>query len=519
MSKYQVIITLGGNGKRFADAGYELPKYLLPVSISNKNIKVIDLVTDMFDDGDTDIIYLCNKYHIEKYDLNNVLKYKTVVPVIPGNGPGDAILQAKEFIDFSKPTFVQYCDTFQPWNLTNIKRQIESSNSDAAVVVTDENCPSVYDGTLYGRVKVKDNLVEDIKEKAEPEYSNYLGCGTFYFRTGKMLLNYVEIQDKNRDRYYLNGESYINCTIKALLDNGKSVVPINVTGYLNLGVPRDYEEYMYWQKLIYQYMNYTDSNALKNSTIIVPAAGLGSRFSNTYGLPKPLISVEENENSPMYVEAIHHSFNPENVIIVTRKDLAFYKEFELNTCGRGYTLVELNSITEGQAITVKEGLKYIKKDGPVIINSCDQGILYNKERFNDLYKDADIIVCGIKNYQPALRHVNSFSWIKNNGREVTAITSKRCDDNPNESLAFVSCLLYKSKDILEKSIESLVTRGVKTNNEYYIDESINDSIALGYKVKVLEIDAYLNWGTPEELELFRWWKRFFVTTGLYDYLA
>lgn len=516
MSKYQVIITLGGTGKRFSDAGYTLPKYMLPVSTTNENYRVIDLVTRMYTDNDVDILYLCNKYHIDKYNLNKLLgKYGKVISVTPGLGPGDAILQSEEFIDKCLPTFIQYCDTFQPWNLSYIKSYIEKRSPDGAVVVTNEKCPSVYDGTLYGRVKICKEKIIGIKEKAEPEYSNYLGCGTFYFKDGDTLLDFIKLQDRHRDLYYLNGESYINCTVKAMLDNGMNVIPINVINYLNLGVPRDYEEYKYWQKLVNK-LNSNDE-AILNSTLIMPAAGLGSRFKDVYSKPKPLIDVYNNA-SPMFNEAVNHSFNPSKVVIVTRKDLDFYNDFKKTSEDRGYTFVGLNEITEGQAITVKEGLKYAS-DGAISINSCDQGILYDHAKLKTLLNNADVIICGIKNYAPAIRKVNSFSWIKSDVDDVTEITSKRCDGDPKENLAFVSCLLYKNKEILEKSIDSLISRGKKVNGEYYIDESINDSIALGYKVKVLEIDAYLNWGTPEELGLFQWWNNFFKVINRNDYMA
>ena len=38
---------------------------------------------------------------------------------------------------------------------------------------------------------VENNKVKDIKEKAPVEYSNYLGCGTFYFDNGELLLKYI----------------------------------------------------------------------------------------------------------------------------------------------------------------------------------------------------------------------------------------------------------------------------------------------------------------------------------------
>jgi hypothetical protein len=79
-------------------------------------------------------------------------------------------------------------------------------------------------------------------------------------------------------------------------------------------------------------------------------------------------------------------------------------------------------------------------------------------------------------------------------------------------------MIYKNKRILEESIESLINRNARTNGEFYIDESINDSIKLGYKVKYIEITSYINWGTPEELQMFNWWINFYNTIS-HDYLA
>ena len=509
---YQVIITLGGTGKRFADAGYFLPKYMLPVDLKNPNYKVIDLVSDMYKDMTK--IYLCNKYHIDKYNLKEILESDNsiVVPVEPGQGPGDAILQASKYIDSQKHTFVQYCDTFQPWDLNEVISFINENKCDAGVVVTDEQCPSVFDGTLYGRVKVENNIVKDIQEKAPVEYSNYLGCGTFYFDNGELLLKYINIQDQNKDKYYLNGESYINCTIKAMIDDNCSVLALNTINYLNLGVPRDYEEFIYWQKT-YNGIKNSNKKVIKNSTLIMPAAGLGSRFKDVFKSPKPLIKMKSGNK--MFQDAIKYSFPSENAVIVTRKDLDFYDEFKQEASK--YNFIGLDKITEGQALTVKAGLNE-NIDGPIVINSCDQGILYDEEKFDNLYQDADIVICGLKNYTPAIYKPTSFSWIKTNGNNVNEITSKRCDGDPKENMVFISCMIYKNREILEKSIESLINRDGRTNGEFYIDESINDSVKLGYKVKVLEIDSYINWGTPEELQMFNWWNKFYNIISN-DYLA
>lgn len=511
MKDYQVIITLGGTGKRFADAGYKLPKYMLPASMFNPDYKVIDMVSDMY--RGMRKIYLCNENHIDLYDLNSILDdgMSTIVPVKPGKGPGDAILQASNSISLDCHTFVQYCDTFQPWDIDEMKGIVERNTMDAAVIVTDEKCPSVFDGTLYGRVKVIGNRVIDIMEKAPAEYSDFLGCGTFYFKDGETLLRYINIQDQNKDKYYLNGESYINCTIKAMLDDCSTIMAINVKNYLNLGVPRDYEEYMYWQKTVYD----LDANhsIIENSTLIMPAAGLGSRFKESFKEPKPLIHMKSGNR--MYQDAIRYSFPASKVTIVTRKDLDFYEDFKNEAAFHNF--IGLQKITEGQALTVRAGLSD-DDTGPIIINSCDQGILYDEDKFIEAYSDADIVICGLKNYMPAISKPEAFSWIVNDGNEVKKITSKKCESDPKDSHVFISCLIYKNKDILERSINSLIERNGKTNGEFYIDESINDSIRLGYSVKLLPIISYVNWGTPEELHMFNWWNDF-LNTIKYDYLA
>lgn len=503
-NKYQVIITLAGNGKRFSDAGYKLPKYLLPVSGSKC---VLDLVADMYDG--IDIIFVCNESHVEKYNLINRFEKKNrkIVSVKAGQGPGYSIWQARNCIDKKKKTIVQYCDTFQTMDLKEILREIDESKADSAIFVTDEKCPSVYDGTKYGRVKIdKSGNVIGIKEKAEESYSPYLGCGTFYFKTGEYLLSLIDKQIANRDRYFLNGEAYINCTFNVIEDQHDSIKAINIRGYINLGVPTDYEEFMSRKNRFDELNGFKEPTKLKNSTLVMPAVGLGSRFKS-YGIPKPFIKIGDNLMCEM---ATKFAFPTEDQILSIRKDLPGYDKFVEYSKKKSIGLYVFDHITEGQALTVVGSLTNVENGKNVIVNSCDQGILYDENKFYEIYPDADVIVCGIKNYQKGIQNPTAYSWIREDSNgNVLEITSKRCVGNPRDSYLFVSCILYKNKSIIEKSVERMLRRQAKINGEYYIDESLNDSISLGYRVKLLEIDSYLNWGTPEELELSLWWNNFF----------
>ena len=68
---------------------------------------------------------------------------------------------------------------------------------------------------------------------------------------------------------------------------------------------------------------------------------------------------------------------------------------------------------------------------------------------------------------------------------------------------------FKNAEIYSKCYNALVERNGKVNSEYYIDELVNDAIAMGYNCKIFLVDSYLCWGTPADLETFNYWQSCF----------
>ena len=62
-------------------------------------------------------------------------------------------------------------------------------------------------------------------------------------------------------------------------------------------------------------------------------------------------------------------------------------------------------------------------------------------------------------------------------------------------------MFFRSKDVFNKSLQSLYKNDVRTNGEFYVDSMLNEAIALGYKVKNFEIDNYICWGTPRSKDI------------------
>jgi bifunctional N-acetylglucosamine-1-phosphate-uridyltransferase/glucosamine-1-phosphate-acetyltransferase GlmU-like protein len=78
-------------------------------------------------------------------------------------------------------------------------------------------------------------------------------------------------------------------------------------------------------------------------------------------------------------------------------------------------------------------------------------------------------------------------------------------------------MFFRSKEIFNRSLESLYKNNNRTNGEFYVDNMLNEAIELGYKVKNFEIDNYICWGTPNDLKTYQYWQRFFNKVDWHSY--
>ena len=59
---------------------------------------------------------------------------------------------------------------------------------------------------------------------------------------------------------------------------------------------------------------------------------------------------------------------------------------------------------------------------------------------------------------------------------------------------------FKNLDVFINSIESVLEKKIKINNEYYLDMAIIEAICLGLKVTEVVVKNYISWGNFKELK-------------------
>lgn len=246
-------------------------------------------------------------------------------------------------------------------------------------------------------------------------------------------------------------------------------------------------------------------------TILIPMAGKGERFLKAgYITPKPLIQIG---NIPMVIKAVLDLPKAEKHVYIALK--AHFEDFKIDDSIRQYLpnakFVSLDTVTEGQACTCLLGLEQIDPHSEILIGACDNGMIFDRQAFDELKQIADVIVFTFRNNVTVVENPEQYGWVKLKNNETVELVSvkKPISKQPKNDHAIVGAFWFKHASIFKEATESMIAQNRKINNEFYVDECINDAITLGYRVAVFEIDKYICWGTPKDYNTFNYWKTFY----------
>jgi dTDP-glucose pyrophosphorylase len=244
---------------------------------------------------------------------------------------------------------------------------------------------------------------------------------------------------------------------------------------------------------------------------LIPMAGAGSRFTEAgYTIPKPLLPML---GKPMVVKAAEALPDSNHYIFIVRDfqiaDYQIDKHLKSHFPGCGIQI--LDHLTEGQAVTCLQAKEEIENDKPLCIGASDNGMIYDRAAFDAACFDADALIFTFRNNPAVVAKPQAYGWVKVNGDGTVESVSVKVpiSNTPINDHAVVGTFWFKQGKIFVEAAEHMIAANKRVNNEFYVDECMNDLIALGYKVKVFEIEHYVCWGTPGDYETFRYWEEFY----------
>jgi len=511
----KIVISMSGMSSRFTNAGYTVPKFMIDVD----GKKVIEHIVELYP-KDSDFLFIINDNHakdrelcefLDKLDLDQV--EICCVPVHK-KGPVFSVNTFENHIDDDEQVIVNYCDFSMDWDYSNFEKFVNETECDGCVVCYTGFHPHMLGGDNYAFCKVdEDNNIIEIREKqpfTDNKMSEYASTGTYYFKKGSYVKKYFrELMEKE---ITVNGEYYVSMIYNLLTEDGLKSMVYEVPHMLQWGTPLDLSEYQQWSNYYNKILEGQKELTINNCVTALPMAGWGSRFAKEgYMVPKPCIQVNGHYMLDCALKCLPKTNATILGALTRHKDLLPLEEY-------GY-VVWMEEVLPGQACTTEKIVNEIQdEDQSILVSACDNGMLYDTDKLETLL-DSDLIVWTFRNNYTTYRKPNSYAWVEVGDYDsVKQVHVKEfVGDDPLKEHAVTGTFWFRNKSVYLKSLEQLYKKDIKVNNEYYVDSVVNEAIELGYKVKYFEVDHYICWGTPNDLQTYQYWQRFFNKVDWHPY--
>lgn len=235
--KINILIPLGGAGKRFTDAGYREIKPFIDVNGET----MIRSVIKNLNHKDVHFIFVINEEYISPEEFrshisNLEISYGVFSTPTLTQGPASTVLIAKDAINNDDPLIVINCDQIiLDFSLEHILDFSRSTDCDGLL-----GC-FLSSSKKNSYVKLDPNgEVCDVKEKIV--ISNIATNGLHFWKHGKYFVGSAEKMIQSNDRY--NNEFYVAPTYNYMIKDGKKILPFFYNLHFPIGTPEDLDKFL-----------------------------------------------------------------------------------------------------------------------------------------------------------------------------------------------------------------------------------------------------------------------------------
>lgn len=231
-----VLIPAAGEGRRFAEAGYQRPKPFIEVYDNRTMLACV--VDNLCVDADK-IFVLQRKdmmYTHQDDGLGPFGQFRTLSGYTRGTAES-CLVAARDDIDNRYPLLIANSDQLLEWDAVAFYYFAKFTNLDGIVVVFD--CPERDKRWSYCKLR-NDGTVEAVVEK-DP-VSDLACTGVWFFKRGSDFVKHA--RDLIRGEMLVKGEYYISSVYNMMIGAGLRIGTFKVDKMHGLGDPESLEKYL-----------------------------------------------------------------------------------------------------------------------------------------------------------------------------------------------------------------------------------------------------------------------------------
>lgn len=231
--------------------------------------------------------------------------------------------------------------------------------------------------------------------------------------------------------------------------------------------------------------------------VVIPAAGLGTRFNTT--IPKPLLDVNGSPMLARVINNFHHRDVTFFVCILKEHQQKFNiidnVKTHCDTSSIKYVIID--ELTDGPARTSYFVKQHVNVDEPLIVTNCDQVIFdLDLDKLISFAKKnlADGVIGTFYSNSPK----NSYVRLNDDGLVVQVREKDVISNYATNGLHF-----WSKGSCFFGSCDEMFSRNDRVNNEFYVGPSYNYMINKGMKVVQYFFNEHFPIGIPQDLEKFK----------------
>lgn len=223
--------------------------------------------------------------------------------------------------------------------------------------------------------------------------------------------------------------------------------------------------------------------------IVIPCAGLGSRFVNAgYSVPKPFLPIKGKTMIEHVVENV--AMPDDKVFIICQTEhMSYFASTGLLHKGNVCLIPQLGQLY-GAAYSVAVLAKaFINTKEPLIIANSDQWVEYDKEAFRKEVMENEGTIMTFPASDPKWSYAET---------DATGRVTKVAEKIVISDQATVGIYGFRFGEDFVAAARAMMEKDIKTNGWFYVCPAFNEMLDLC--VRTYPVDTMYGMGTPEDLE-------------------
>jgi len=248
--------------------------------------------------------------------------------------------------------------------------------------------------------------------------------------------------------------------------------------------------------------------------IIIPMSGFGERFRKAgYNVPKPLIKVD---GKPIIQHVVEMFPGETDITFICNRDHLNNSEYRMQDTLKEIApegrIIAIDPHKLGPVYAVLQALDQLSSKKPTIVNYADFTCDWDYIDFcNSVkYTDCDGAIPCYRGFHPHTLWSNYYAYVQEKDMCALDIQEKKpFTDFPKEEFASSGTYYFKSGELMHRYFERCVDENLTVGGEYYVSMVYKPMIQDELNIQIYELEHFMQWGTPSDLEEYRYWSNTF----------